>query len=170
MSTETRCAACGQEVDDHALTVNAAGVVAAGAYYGPNEFAICAERNQPAPAPGRTAELAKAALLRLMEDISEDCWCAGWMSGLEGQLWQAVTDPESYYAKHGGIKPHIPGLRQLAEEAGGWWMWDDNDADGRVFVPLEAWKERFAADPDISKSKLYAINPRTGESKIIAMG
>jgi hypothetical protein len=33
-----------------------------------------------------------ASLLRkLMSGISEDYWCAGWLSGLEYTLWDAVT-------------------------------------------------------------------------------
>ena len=36
-------------------------------------------------------ELARDALLRIMRDISEDCWCAGWLTDLEFTLWNAVT-------------------------------------------------------------------------------
>src|SRR4051812_26190125 len=32
-------------------------------------------------------DAAKLALLRLMEQISEDYWAAGWLSGLEYELW-----------------------------------------------------------------------------------
>lgn len=39
----------------------------------------------------RSPNPAAATLLaRLMSDISEDCWCAGWMSGTEFALWKAV--------------------------------------------------------------------------------
>jgi hypothetical protein len=40
-----------------------------------------------------------AGLLRkLMSGISEDYWCAGWLSGLEYTLWDAVTGSEKMFA------------------------------------------------------------------------
>jgi hypothetical protein len=35
-------------------------------------------------------ELVRETLLRMMEDMSEDYWCAGWLNDLEYSLWIAV--------------------------------------------------------------------------------
>lgn len=35
----------------------------------------------------KVQDYAKLHLVRLMSDISEDLYCAGWISGLETSLW-----------------------------------------------------------------------------------
>ena len=35
-------------------------------------------------------ELVKDSLLRLMHDLSEECWCAYWLRDLEFTLWEAI--------------------------------------------------------------------------------
>lgn len=84
-------------------------------------------------------EGAQIGLIALMTGISEECWCAGWMSGLEYDLWQAkrgmsygqgvITDRQSDL------------LRLLSEEAGGWWRWTE---DGPQFVPLDEWRDHIS--------------------------
>src|SRR5688500_8967224 len=45
------------------------------------------------------SEGAATGLLALMTGISEECWCASWMSGIEYELWQARENgPEGTYA------------------------------------------------------------------------
>jgi hypothetical protein len=59
-----------------------------------------------------------ADVLRLaMSAYSEAMWCAGWMSGLEEELWQ-----------QGG------GWHDIARAVGGWWTYER-------FVPLDEWLE-----------------------------
>lgn len=58
-----------------------------------------------------------AGLLRkLMSGISEDYWCAGWLSGLEYILWDAVTGKR----KNVCTPEEIEQLKYLSEKCGGW--------------------------------------------------
>jgi hypothetical protein len=68
-------------------------------------------------------------LLLLMEEISEEEWGAGWMTGLERVLWERTRDPRR--ADKGTQL-----LRELAALADGWWVWTEDD---RRFVPLAEW-------------------------------
>ena len=72
---------------------------------------------------------AAQGLLALMCGISEDCYCAGWMMGLEDALWN--VQPGTRYGQGTITERQTTLLRLLAEEAGGWWRWSDN---GPVFV------------------------------------
>lgn len=83
----------------------------------------------------------------LMSRISEDCYAAGWMTGLEYELWGML---------HGDVRPgHLyadektqESCRKLAETLGGWIIWVDGDGIpglpasdwGTVFVPMAEWE------------------------------
>ena len=80
------------------------------------------------------------ALLRLMQEISEDYWAAGWLTDLEYSLWRLARGDPS------GIQPAWPAstedgaeLRRLSDLCGGWWAWDQKALDVR-FVPTEEWQ------------------------------
>lgn len=76
-----------------------------------------------------------AGLLRkLMSEISEECWCAGWLIGLEHILWEAVTGKQTKICS----PEEIEHLRYLSEKCGGWIIWDDQ-ATGEKFAPMEEW-------------------------------
>ena len=84
-------------------------------------------------------------LREMMSDISEDCWCAGWMSGLEFLLWEAVsTGDAGSWARHGVTIEHIAKLQRMSDVLGGWVMWDDGLRDER-FVPIDEWLDIYAA-------------------------
>ena len=70
-----------------------------------------------------------------MSEISETHWSAGWLFNLEFILWRKVLDdgPESFQPRT---------LKDLAERAGGWWIWDSKSR-GRRFVEMKEWKEIF---------------------------
>ena len=79
---------------------------------------------------------AAAGLLGLMTGLSEEGFCAGWMTGLEYALWQIPSGAHYGMVK---ISENVATLlRLLAEEAGGWWYWDEHD-DGPKFVDTETW-------------------------------
>lgn len=84
-------------------------------------------------------------LLSLMREISEDHFCAGWMGGLEYDLWQAVLQyPQPYEFGFGPIEEeNVAELKDLAEELQEWAFWDDGT--GEKLIPLEEWKQIFAA-------------------------
>src|ERR1051325_11236160 len=87
------------------------------------------------------AEGAALGLLGLMSGISEEYWCAGWLTGLEFDLWNAQAD--SGYG-HGTVtKRQAMLLRLLSEECDGWWHWKEG-ADNPQFVSLGEWREIVA--------------------------
>jgi len=88
------------------------------------------------------------ALLQLMSDISEDCWCAGWISGNENALYRMAFDgaPRRYGMSEVG-EPEIVHLRDLAEKTGMWGAWDDED--GVIAVDLK----EFAATRTALRNK-----------------
>lgn len=89
-------------------------------------------------------ELARAQLRNLMSDLSEELWCAGWLSGLEHALWGRITDGPPT-----GLRDsEVDQLRRLASLAGGWWHWPREDGRpvkaGPVFVPMDEWLMLYA--------------------------
>ena len=83
-----------------------------------------------------------AGLLRkLMSWISEEYWCAGWLSGLEYVLWDALTGRQK-----GACSPEeIEELKYLSEKCGGWIIWDEQAKDERL-VPREEWLRLYEAN------------------------
>jgi hypothetical protein len=82
--------------------------------------------------------LAAASCLReLMAAISQDYWCAGWLGGIEFDLWSTVMGlpPGTKISEREKTL-----LRLLSEECEGWWTWSDS-ARGLKFVPLAEWQE-----------------------------
>ncbi len=84
---------------------------------------------------GDTEEGAALGLLALMTGISEEFWCAGWMNGMEFDLWRRAAGTN--YGQGIITERQATLLRLLHEECGGWWMWDY--ARGPVFVRTEEW-------------------------------
>lgn len=84
----------------------------------------------------RLRSYARDLLLKEMEALSEECFCAGWMDGLEDSLWKAATSTQAY--RYGMCEIPLEQCRklhQLALDAGGWWVWER----GTTFMPLEEW-------------------------------
>lgn len=80
----------------------------------------------------------KEQLLNLMQDISERCYCAGWMTGLEIYLWGVVEGRAGLnYGQSWITENEVSELKRLSKLANGWWKWEDN---AEVFIPLKIWK------------------------------
>lgn len=92
---------------------------------------------------------AARALRIYMAYLSEEGWCAGWVSHLEFTLWEQVlkwragielsSDEEcdgSHWAKD------AQALSWLAEQAAGWWQWP-RDGSEPEFVALKDWQRIF---------------------------
>jgi hypothetical protein len=87
------------------------------------------------------AEGAALGLLGLMTGISEEYWCAGWLKGLEFDLWDA--QPNSTHG-HGVItERQAVLLRLLSEECEGWWHLEDG-ADNPQFISIAEWLKILA--------------------------
>ncbi len=62
-----------------------------------------------------------ALLVKVMSQISEEQWCAGWLGGREYILWDAVVGRE----KAACSSEEIEQLKYLSEKCGGWIIWDE---------------------------------------------
>jgi len=85
------------------------------------------------------------ALADLMRDISERCYCAGWLICLEDHLWDVVSQLD--YTDTPWGQDVITGddrdkLAWLAVACGGWIYWDDETCE--TFMPIEARKAQHA--------------------------
>jgi len=94
---------------------------------------------------------AKARLLaRLMSDLSEEHWCAGWMSNCEYALWSDMTGREVRGRMGWGLsKEEVEELRVAHELAEGWIMWSDELGE-TVYLPTEEWLAHLASMEDAS--------------------
>ncbi len=77
-----------------------------------------------------------------MRDLSQEFYCAGWLTNLEYGLWRAIDadaedDPEWTIAAH-----WRQALLELSAVCDGWWRWDAA-AGQECFVPLNEWKSFY---------------------------
>ena len=97
----------------------------------------------------------------IISEISERCFCAGWLMDIEFYLWDLIEKypdiPEEIEFGQGTIlKNEIKQLKDLAIECDGFWTWMKKSSeyertrlpDGRyyisdacVFVPMIFWKD-----------------------------
>lgn len=91
-------------------------------------------------------------LAELMSEISGDCYCAGWMSGLEYALWNLVLYPSGprHYGQSEVPLADIKQMDMLSQEIGGWIVWKDDEDGlpleewGEYFIPMDQWIEMYA--------------------------
>ena len=94
-----------------------------------------------------------------MSDISETHWAAGWMSGNEFALWDAIQNMPAETDYGGGPidTGRLLKLLDVANELGEWY-------DGSEFVPLEEWRKRVA---QLSEEKRTQQERMTANLKIL---
>jgi len=92
---------------------------------------------------------AARALHSLMRSISERCYAAIWMRGLENALWDMLQDGPRRYGRYGNgedggcvSETSIAALRQLHVRCGGWWRWHD-DLSGADPTKPDDWGTHF---------------------------
>lgn len=76
-------------------------------------------------------------LAELMSDISENAWRAGWMQGLEYELWTAVKSPAGSGTRRLATQAQLERLSQLSNDCGGWIVFDQEREE--TFVALVEW-------------------------------
>ena len=81
--------------------------------------------------------IARIALAALMSSLSEDLWCAGWLTGTERTLWNMVQGGTREWGMGEVSQRQVDLLRLLSDEAEGWIIYGD---DGPQFVPIDEWK------------------------------
>lgn len=83
-----------------------------------------------AKSPNREAALSLEAY---MSDLSEECYCAGWLIGLEHALWEMMKIDRDHKWGMGSVTTvDLARLRTFSRTAGGWWRHDE-------FVPMDEW-------------------------------
>lgn len=71
-------------------------------------------------------------LYDLMSQISEDCYCAGWIGNCECDIWRALQHEDPWVPNH-PMSPRLLRLCQkLPTEIDGWIYW----AGGPQFAPM----------------------------------
>lgn len=89
---------------------------------------------------------ASELLLKNMREYSEDFWCAGWISNLEYDLWAFVCgDTETYGTYLSKYLDDIDRehLQTLANDAGGWYYWSEEEPVGEKFIAMDNWLEMY---------------------------
>lgn len=76
-------------------------------------------------------------LVDLMREVSDDYYCAGWINGLESELWRMVNGGDRQYGAGEVSLETVNELLRLSEKAGGWWAWQDGI--GELFVTAADW-------------------------------
>jgi hypothetical protein len=82
-------------------------------------------------------------LKALMSDISERCWCAGWLVDTEYVLWDAVINgPIQRWGQDEITEEDTAALKVLSDEIGGWIGWKDEKMEPS-YVPMSEWLKEF---------------------------
>src|SRR5438874_2142216 len=69
------------------------------------------------------------ALADYMSDLSEEAYCAGWMSGLEYALWEAVLGRKGAFGRVLFGPEKVGRLKDLAQGCGGWIIFDETSGE-----------------------------------------
>ena len=99
----------------------------------------------------RLQQYARELLLHRMHDISEDFWCAGWIGGLEYDLWDFVVGKTETYGTY--VRSSLDDLdrehlKQLAEDAGGWYYYSFEPGHGEQFIAMDEWLKMYEGAND----------------------
>ena len=114
-------------------------------YYRTTEAAILAANSEPITQGSTAADklsLAAADLRDSMSQLSEDCYCAGWLGDLEYLLWSAVMNGPVQKGNWDITQSDIERLRLLARRCGGWIAYDDARKT-KVWLPIEEWLPKY---------------------------
>jgi len=82
--------------------------------------------------------LMQAKLSELMREISEECYCAGWLIDLEYDLWEMLLGGRRDYGMGHVSEESIEIMRGLSKLLGGWVVWDDG-VGGEQWVSMPVW-------------------------------
>jgi hypothetical protein len=96
-------------------------------------------------------------LARLMSDLSEDYFCAGWLGGCEYALWADLTGAQVRGQKGWAISAEEKEELRVAHElAGGWIVWSDQ-VQGRAYLTTGEWLAHLACTNDSSPEQTKTL-------------
>lgn len=93
------------------------------------------------------------SIITILEHISEEFYCAGWLSGIEHNVWEALLTPEEppdpndaearlFHIFNQFPSQQLEELKRLAAACQGWVRLDSNSVDwehSKVFVTIDEW-------------------------------
>ncbi len=82
------------------------------------------------------------ALAQYMSELSEEAYSAGWMIGIEFELWVGVASRPFRDGRLELTATHIQKLSELSQCCGGWIVFDVEREE--IFVPMDEWLSRVA--------------------------
>ena len=77
----------------------------------------------------------------LMSSMSEQAWSAGWIYGLEYDLWKAVQSSAYKVGRLQLSSIQCDRLKQPSKKCAGWIAFDDQREE--IFVPQAQWLTRY---------------------------
>lgn len=112
-----------------------------------------------------------AQLADCMSDISEKCYCARWLDGLEYVLWSGVANGPRPFGNGYVTGEQIELLQILSDSCGGWISWDEEaprNVNPQKWVPLDYWKAHWANPHEHPLENKVFIDPRTeGQRRLL---
>jgi hypothetical protein len=81
-------------------------------------------------------------LEELMSSISEAGYSAGWMEGLEYELWVILNSTKRNYGRHIVTEEQFQQLKYLSDKCGCWIVFDDEKEE--TALDLESWRKGFS--------------------------
>ncbi len=82
-----------------------------------------------------------------MSNISEQCYCAGWMDGLEYSIWAALVGGDIKYGQSEIDRATLNTIKWLSDQTETWIVWRDSrhgvDAAGNYAIPMSVWIEEY---------------------------
>ena len=101
------------------------------------------------------------ALYRLMSDISEDCWCAGWLIGNERALYKMAFEcGDSRYGMSHVRPDDLVRLQELATQTGCWFHWPKDVRDGPIPITLEDYRALYAQAIEAGTGETERLDPQ----------
>ncbi len=83
-------------------------------------------------------------LANYMSHISERCYYAGWIQGLEYILWNALLHGEKKYGQANISQNDIEILKDLSNATNSWIIFDNETEE--TAMDMDAWKHKFNQD------------------------
>lgn len=88
----------------------------------------------------------KILVIDLMSELSEDVYAAGWLDGIELELWQLINKEASGQVinlwKRRGNLFVLEDLRKLTMLTKSWGIWDDS-LDEVISISIDEWNKRY---------------------------
>lgn len=81
-------------------------------------------------------------LAEFISEISERSYRAGWLHGIEHEVWKAMHAHDFGGAPLSLTAEEVQQLHTMAAKCGGWIIFDEVREE--TFIPMEEWKARQA--------------------------